>query len=113
MRLTRHLTLLTTLVFIGVFVAGLTVARADSGEGDDPTPVGCEISGDNQQGDDDVCGDLGDDELNGGSGDDQLEGGPGDDVENGQGGEDLVAGNSGSDTLTGGHGPDELSGGNG
>ena len=59
MRLKRYFTVLAMLIAIGVFFAGLTIARADSDEGDgsDPTPT-CQLPG-NDQGDENDQGCLG------------------------------------------------------
>ena len=69
MTLNRHLIVLAMMVAIGVFFAGLTIARADSGDdgSDDPTPT-CTLPG-NDQGDQNDQGedadDQGEDQQNG------------------------------------------------
>src|SRR2546427_7451104 len=84
MMMKRHLIVLAMMVAIGVFFAGLTIARADSGDdgSDDPTPT-CTLPGNDQgdqndQGDDvqgdDVQGDDQGEDLQGTGADDQLDG---------------------------------------
>src|SRR5712691_4453614 len=89
----RNVIVLAMLVAIGVFFAGLTIARADSGDdgSDDPTPT-CTLPGNDEgdqndqgedvQGDDqgeDVQGTDANDELDGNGGDDQIDAGDGND----------------------------------
>src|SRR5690349_5253576 len=72
----RHLIVLAMMVAIGVFFAGLTIARADSGDdgSDDPTPT-CTLPG-NDQGDENDQGEDVNDQGEDVQGDDQ-----GDDVQ--------------------------------
>src|SRR5689334_18450685 len=116
MMLKRHLIVLAMMVAIGVFFAGLTIARADSGDdgSDDPTPV-CSLPGNdegdqNDQGEDvndqgdDVQGDDQGDDVQGTEADDELDGNGGDDqIEAGDGNDD-VCGDQGDDVLNGGSG---------
>ena len=125
MKLKRSVILLSMLVAVGVFFAGLTIARADSGNeaGDDPTPT-CSLPG-NDQGDhehqgeesssqgEDVQGDDQADNVKGTEGDDQLDGNGGDDQLEGQQGDDDICGDQGDDELNGGPGNDVLEGGPG
>src|SRR6059058_2759135 len=104
MMLKRHLIVLAMMVAIGVFFAGLTIARADSGDdaSDDPTPT-CTLPG-NDQGDhehqgeestslgEDVQGDDQADNVKGTESDDQLDGNGGDDQLEGQQGDDDICG---------------------
>jgi Ca2+-binding RTX toxin-like protein len=124
MKLKRYLMLLGMLVAVGIFFAGLTIARADSGgnQSDDPTPT-CQLPG-NDQGDDDaqgdendqgedVQGDEQDDNIQGTAGDDQLDGNQGDDDIHGEAGDDDICGDQGDDDLAGNAGNDVVLGGSG
>ena len=57
----RHLIVLAMMVAIGVFFAGLTIARADSGDdgSDDPTPT-CTLPGNDQGDENDQAEDVND-----------------------------------------------------
>src|SRR5436309_10083224 len=101
MMLKRHLIVLAMMVAVGVFFAGLTIARADSGDdgSDDPTAT-CTLPG-NDQGDDNDQGEDVNDQGEDVQGDDQ-----GEDVQGDDQGDD-VQGSQGDDELDGNGGDDQ------
>jgi Ca2+-binding RTX toxin-like protein len=115
----RHLILLPMLVAIGVFAAGLSIARAEGGDDGSGDPTATCQSSENDQGEDvndqgeDVQGSDQGDELDGTEADDQLDGNGGDDDIQGEDGNDDICGDQGDDVLNGGPGDDVIKGGPG